>query len=990
MLNLTDCVEAYEQSIANGFDCAIELFAPHESHPEYAEIVTELVRVEMEHRGWQPRSNIAGYCKRFPVAFDNPVHRAIIAFEEFRVRRQHGEPVTRHAYADEFQIDTTQWPSIASNPDIDLLADAGSSGHRGRLVPSVTEMDETHLLQCIAEAFPEFEPLEELGRGAFGRVFLARQRNLADRLVVIKITSDTTTEPERLARLQHTNIVPVYSVHRTADWQAICMPFFGRRTLRDHPVADIQSSLRLMEQVAIGLQHAHRCGILHRDVKPANILVTDNGQPMLLDFNLSSDSASRSMTRSIVGGTIPYLSPEQLQSLRSGESVSATADIYSIGVILFELLAGRLPFELPKAASIPELIQHAQERESGEIPHIRSINPRVSFAVQDIVLKCLQPESADRYQSAADLAADLRRELDRLPLKHAPNSSIAERIAKWRHRHPRLLSVTTLAAALLAMVIIAGMGSYASQRRMLALHAESQWKEFQLSAPEIRTLLSAPDASLPALTEGISSAKNLVNQYHVADSADWHHRHEVQLIEHPQRQLLDEELSEIVFLMAYGLQRQSRFCTNEMHQSQLLNEALQWNSLASQFDCAADSGEVWLSQRSAIQQTLNSLSSHAAPQVDLQFRARPIADGPGQLSGFSNAIRLLEAGDSPAAHVLLSELVQRNPHDYSVWYLLGKSRQAMRLYGDADAAFSTCIALNADCWVAWQDRAVVRLELQRFEDAAADCTNAIHLRPSAPSGYLNRALANAALKEFQMAEADLNMAIQSGGPSRAFFLRADVRQQQGNQAGAQSDYDAGLKAVPNDVDSWVTRGMAYLPQDPVKALADFEQALRLDPKSRDALQNSAHVLAERLGKREEAIRFLDTLLTFCPDDNPARIGRAVLYARAGEDALARRDADDVLQQSPDAITRYQVACVFALTSPRSMEDTERAMRHLSEAMRASPELHSMAEQDSDLNPLRNLPAFQELLNACRKLMTLGTDVPSASKQPIAVNQSNGD
>ena len=170
----------------------------------------------------------------------------------------------------------------------------------------------------IAEAFPEFEPVEELGKGAFGRVFLARQRNLAGRLVVIKITSDTTTEPERLARLQHTNIVPVYSVHRTDDWQAICMPFFGRRTLRDVPQVGTESSLRLIEQVAAGLEHAHRNGILHRDVKPANILVTDDGQPMLLDFNLSSDVAAQSLSRSIVGGTIPYLSPEQLESLKSG------------------------------------------------------------------------------------------------------------------------------------------------------------------------------------------------------------------------------------------------------------------------------------------------------------------------------------------------------------------------------------------------------------------------------------------------------------------------------------------------------------------------------------------------------------------------------------------------------------------------------------------------------------------------------------------------
>jgi serine/threonine protein kinase len=313
-------------------------------------------------------------------------------------------------------------------------------------------MDSARLHQCIAEAFPEFEPVEELGRGAFGRVFLARQRDLADRLVVIKVTSDTTTEPERLARLQHTNIVPVYSVHRTADWQAICMPYFGRRTLLNVSRDSCESSLRLVQKIAEGLQHAHQNGILHRDVKPANILITDDGQPMLLDFNLSSDLASQSLTRSLVGGTIPYLAPEQMESLQSGKAVTAAADIYSLGVILFELLVGRLPFEPTPSATLSSLILKAQERKSETIPRLRDSVPSATAAVQDILLKCLQPLPENRYQSAADLAEDLRCELYNLPLQHAGNTSLPERISKWRRRHPRLLSVTSL-VALMAILL---------------------------------------------------------------------------------------------------------------------------------------------------------------------------------------------------------------------------------------------------------------------------------------------------------------------------------------------------------------------------------------------------------------------------------------------------------------------------------------------------------------------------------------------------------
>jgi hypothetical protein len=121
MLNLTDCVEAYEQSIADGSDCAIESFAPQLSHPEYSQIVVELVRVEMEHKGWSHRSSVAEYSERFPGVFADTSALAIIAFEEFRVRRQHGEAITRQEYAEKFRIDTTQWPSVASNPEIVVM-----------------------------------------------------------------------------------------------------------------------------------------------------------------------------------------------------------------------------------------------------------------------------------------------------------------------------------------------------------------------------------------------------------------------------------------------------------------------------------------------------------------------------------------------------------------------------------------------------------------------------------------------------------------------------------------------------------------------------------------------------------------------------------------------------------------------------------------------------------------------------------------------------
>ncbi len=979
MLSLTDCVEAYEQSLADGVACALDAFLPNQSHPEFAEIVVELVRVEMEHRGWQQSSMIAQYCERFPDVFSDSKCRSIIAFEDFRVRRQHGEKVTPQEYAVKFVIDTAEWPSISADPAVNVVANHPTSGASStvsgcrRLVPPVTEMDSVTLRQYVVQAFPEFEPVEELGKGAFGRVFLARQRDLADRLVAIKVTSDTTTEPERLARLQHTNIVPVYSVHRTAHWQAICMPFFGRHTLKDFKCDSIHTVLHLITQVAAGLEHAHRNGILHRDIKPANILVTDDGRPMLLDFNLSSDVTATSLTRSIVGGTIPYLAPEQMDSLQTGDAVSATADIYSLGVILFELLAGRLPFEISASASLSALIRESHDRTKADLPLVRTFNPQVSVAVEEIVRKCMHPAPELRYQSAAALAEDLQCELDNRALLHAPNTSTKERFAKWRRRHPRLLSVTSLLMTLAIVLVVTGIRWYMVRDHVKNLQAQALWQDFRQTAPMVRTILSAPDGSARAIDEGVGMAVELLNDYEVLTKAAWTQGSNVARIDSTQQGILDEELSEIVFLLASACERKARIFNDPVQQLALLNEALEWNKISYRFKSAKSSQQAWELQAVGLRIALGTESA------DVINNLPDLLDQAGELTGFANAMQLLQSGQLDSSLELLRKLVQENPYDYSAWYLLGKVQQTRGRNWEAEAAFSTCIALNSDCWVAWQDRAVARLSLNRFQEAAEDCHQLIQLRPDLAVGYLNLALAQIALEDFVAAESNLDLVIQKDGPTRAYFLRSDVRFRQGKQDAANSDLELGMTTVPNDDDSWVTRGMAFLQEQPEHALADFENALLVNPQCRDALQNSAHVLSERLGKIDEAIDCLDKLLVLYPEDNAARIGRAVLHARATRDESARSDASTVLRHSPDAITHYQIACVYALLSKRTAADADSAIHYFSIAMQVDPQLFSMAEQDSDLDPIRNLIVFQNLLKACQSLLNPAPVVSTADR-----------
>src|SRR4051794_37187123 len=309
--------------------------------------------------------------------------------------------------------------------------------------PAELESDGPTPLPEVGSEFLGFRLIGELGRGAFGRVYLARQGDLASRPVALKVATDLFDESQTLAQLQHTHIVPIYSMHRVGPLRAVCMPYLGSTTLRDvyqdledrgtlpvsgrgllgalRPRRDgsgppegaspsntsrhlegltyVQAVLWMASRLASGLAHSHERGILHRDLKPANILLTDEGQPMLLDFNLSADLKLR-RGGAAIGGTSYYMSPEHLDAHRGGRGpVDARSDIYPLGIILHELLTGRQPFAMPAGAP-GEIFDRLIEDRLGPPPPLRPWNRAVTPAVESIVHHCLEPDPDDRYRTA--------------------------------------------------------------------------------------------------------------------------------------------------------------------------------------------------------------------------------------------------------------------------------------------------------------------------------------------------------------------------------------------------------------------------------------------------------------------------------------------------------------------------------------------------------------------------------------------------------------
>jgi tetratricopeptide (TPR) repeat protein len=198
-----------------------------------------------------------------------------------------------------------------------------------------------------------------------------------------------------------------------------------------------------------------------------------------------------------------------------------------------------------------------------------------------------------------------------------------------------------------------------------------------------------------------------------------------------------------------------------------------------------------------------------------------------------------------------------------------------------------------------------------------------------------------------------------------YFMRARLRDLAGDKAGAKRDFDLGMKSEPGDEKGWVARGVARINTDPAGALADFEAALALNPRSHSALQNRAHVLGKQ-GKTADAVRSLDRLLEFYPDSVMGRAGRGVLHARLGNAAAALADARGALERDTAAAYQFQVGSIYALLAKHDPGHKAEAIRLLSAALRAGFGF-DLIETDKDLDPIRDTPEFKRVLDGARSL-----------------------
>src|SRR3954469_23148855 len=315
-------------------------------------------------------------------------------------------------------------------------------------------------------AFGEDELLEEIGRGGQGVVFRARQKSL-NRTVALKIISlgqwaskahlqRFRREAEAAARLEHPGIVPIHEVGERDGSCYFSMKFVEGGQLdevaRREPMP-IRRAVELITKVARTVHYAHEHGVLHRDIKPGNILLDAKGEPHLTDFGLARLVETEStMTRTLdVLGTPSYMAPEQAAG--NNAAVSSVTDVYGLGAVLYQLLTGQPPFAGGTTYETTKLLLDTEPRQP------RLLNPKIDRDLSTICLKCLEKDPKRRYPSALALAEDLERWLKHEPIS-ARHTGIAGRSKKWLRRNP---TSALLAASLLALAAAMGWNVWKSE-----------------------------------------------------------------------------------------------------------------------------------------------------------------------------------------------------------------------------------------------------------------------------------------------------------------------------------------------------------------------------------------------------------------------------------------------------------------------------------------------------------------------------------------------
>jgi TolB-like protein/Tfp pilus assembly protein PilF len=708
--------------------------------------------------------------------------------------------------------------------------------------------------------FGDYELLEQIGRGGQGVVFRARQKSL-NRVVALKVIGlgqwateahlkRFRLEAEAAARLEHPGIVPIHEVGERDGSCYFSMKFVEGGQLDEVAKREpmpIRQAVELIAKVARTVHYAHEHGILHRDIKPGNILLDAKGEPHLTDFGLARLVESESsVTQTLdVLGTPSYMAPEQ--AVGNNAAVSSATDVYGLGAVLYQLLTGQPPFAGGTTYETIKLLEDTEPRPP------RLLNLKIDRDLSTICLKCLEKDPKRRYSSALALAEDLERWLKHEPIA-ARRIGILTRGKKWVRRNP---SIAVMAAMLLALAVPLGV---------------MVWKS---------------EFPRPSLTTGIAVLpfENLSEQAENADA----------IVDGMQDDVLtklariaDLKVISRTSVMEYRGKRNLRQIGNDLRVSHVLEGSVRRTGTrlrlnAQLIDTRSDT-HIWAEQYDRDLHELFAIQSEIAQKVAQRLNAKVTSaerlaieeQSTTDLAAFelySRALHLSPTIRSSAADLgqsidLLNQAVARDPSFFDAYCDLAGTHDDVYFFG-----FDHTPARLASAEAAIQEAFRIRPNAAR-----AHYFRAYHLY----KGYLDY---EGALAELEIARRSLRNA-----PGIS-LLMACIQRRQGRWEESMPNFEREFELDPRNVNTLYNIGDTY---GSLRRYADqksmFDRILAIEPDNLVAKAERAFVEANWKADTRPLHQLIDQIRATNPAAMSKISGQWLLCALAERDASAAKDA----------------------------------------------------------------------------------------------------
>jgi TolB-like protein/Tfp pilus assembly protein PilF len=703
----------------------------------------------------------------------------------------------------------------------------------------------------------DYELLEEIGRGGQGVVFRARQKSL-NRTVALKVISlgqwasrahlkRFRREAEAAASLDHPSIVPIYEVGERDGSCYFSMKFVEGGQLdevtRRQPMP-IRRAVELIAKVARTVHYAHEHGILHRDIKPGNILLDTKGEPHLTDFGLARLVESESsVTHTLdVLGTPSYMAPEQ--AVGNNAAVSSVTDVYGIGAVLYQLLTGHPPFAGGTTYETIKLLEDTEPRPP------RSLNPKVDRDLSTICLKCLEKDPKRRYSSALALAEDLERWLKHEPIR-ARRVGLLVRSGKWVRRNP---SIAVMAAMLLALAVPLGV---------------MVWKSEFPRQPLATGIAVLPFENLSEQREDAAAFVDGVQDDVLTKLA----------------RIADLKVISRTSVMEYRDKRNVRQIGNDLRVSHILEGSVRrigtrLHMNAQLIDTRTDT-HVWAQQYDRDLNDLFAVQSEIAQKIAERLNAKitatervAIEQKPtGDLVAFELYSRADEIWGSPFADFpqvidLLNQAVARDPLFFQAYCRLARAHDQLYFFG--------------------HDHTPARLAA-----AEAALKEAFRIRPNAGEAHLARAwhLYNGHL-DYDAALAELEIARRSlpNAPG-VFSLTAYIQRRQGRWEEAIRNLERALELDPRDLDRLYQIGVSYWgARRYAEVKSKLDRMLTIAPNDVAIKAERAFVEVDWKADTGPLRQLIDEIRATNAAAMPKIASRSLLCALAERDVAAVKDA----------------------------------------------------------------------------------------------------